>query len=141
MSQSRKPSPKAQAFAKSFANALTTQREIARKNGNGKAPYAPSAQALLPIGVAMCDAPIMPNTVFYGTANDRRVWCEDNATILDVATVCEKVGSRCDNTFRARLHAWIDGGLIDGALFYTRKRALSSMTETDTEIYIYRCEI
>lgn len=141
MSVSRKPSPKAKAFAQAFANALTEQRERARENANGKAPYAPTAQALLPIGIAMCDAPIMPNAVFYGTANDRRAWCEENATILDVATVCEKVGSRCDNTFRARLHAWQDAGLIDGALFYTRKRALSSFTETDTEIYVYRCEI
>lgn len=141
MSVSRKPSPKAKAFAQAFANALSTQRENARENANGKAPYAPSAQALLPIGVAMCDAPIMPKDVFAGTANDRRAWCEENATTLDVATVCEKVGSRCDNTFRARLHAWQDAGLIDGAFFYTRKRALSSFTETDTVIYVYRCEI
>lgn len=139
---SRKPSPKAKAYAKAFADFLMAQRETARKNGNGKAPYAPTAQALLPIGVAMCDAPIMPSAVFYGTAGDRRAWCvENDIPVLDVTEICEKVGTRCDNTFRARLHAWQDLGLISCAIFYTRERALSKFTENDTTIYVYRCEM
>lgn len=137
---SRKPSPKAKAFAQAFANALAEQRENDRKNGNGKATYAPPASNLLPIGVAMCDAPVMPEKVFYGTPNDRRVWCETNATELDVTQVCEKVGSRCDNTFRARLQNWQDLGLLPSGFFYTRKRALSSLTESDSTIFVYRCE-
>ncbi len=138
MSQSRKPSQKAKAFAQSLHNAIATQRENDRRNGRGKAMYLPEVSALLPFGVAWCDVAPMPNEVFHGTPTDRRVWCqENNVAIVDVATVCEKVGARCDNTLRQRIEAWNNIGLLP-MFSYMRVRPLSSATENDTEVYVYR---
>jgi hypothetical protein len=138
MSRSSKPSPKALAFAKALHNAIATQREIDRKNAKGKAMYLPSLDALLPFGVAWCDVAPMPSEVFYGTPTDRRVWCEENnVTVVDVATVCEKVGARCDNTLRQRIEAWNNIGLLP-MFSYMRVRPLSSATATDTKVYVYR---
>lgn len=121
-------------------NALATANAVAREEALGKAPYvASSPDAYIAFGVAMCDAPAMPLEIFHGNShNNRRAWCVANAPIVDTEKVCEKVGARCDNTLRSRIDQWVTMGVLPEHISYMREFALSSATENERGVFVFR---
>jgi len=137
---SRKPSPKAKAFAQAMFNALATANAVARAEALGKAPYvASSPDAYIAFGIALCDAPEMPLEIFHGNShNNRRAWCVANAPIVNTEKVCEKVGARCDNTLRSRIDQWVTMGVLPEHVSYMRAFALSSATDNERGVFVFR---
>lgn len=137
---SRKPSPKAKAFAYGMFQALTQANALARVEALGKAPYvASSPDAYIAFGVAMCDAPAMPLGIFHGNShNDRRAWCVANAPVVNTEKVCEKVGARCDNTLRSRIDQWVEMGVLPEDISYMREFALSGATQNERGVFVFR---
>jgi len=126
--------------AKALADAVNTQRTADRKAGKGKATYSVTTEQMTPIAKALNGKAMPTETFTGGSANDRRVWCEQNgAVIVRVADYCAKVNpQRPDNSLRARLNTWADIAPIFGSVGYQRVAPTSKATEGDDRVYLYR---
>ena len=68
--------------AKALADAVNTQRTADRKAGKGKATYSVTTEQMTPIAKALNGKAMPTETFTGGSANDRRVWCEQNGARL-----------------------------------------------------------
>lgn len=126
--------------AKVLADMINTQRTADRKAGQGKATYAVTLDQMAPVAKAM-GGQTMPTEVHTGgSANDRRVWCEQNgAVIVRVSDYCAKVNpQRPDNALRMRLIGWANIVPALEGLAYQRVAPTSKATEGDDRVYLYR---
>lgn len=139
MSVSRKPSPKAKAFAYGMYQSLHSAYMQACKDAVGKPPYVAHPDAYIPFGIAVCDAPEMPLDIFHGDShNDRRAWCVENAPVVNMTQISQKVGARCDNALRSRIDQWVTMGILPENISYMREFPLSKRTENERGVFVFR---
>lgn len=126
--------------AKAIADAINSQRTADRKAGRGKATYAVTTEQMNPIAKAMNGQAMPTELQTGGSANDRRVWCEQNsAPVIRVSDYCAKVNpQRPDNSFRARLNGWANILPLFEKMGYQRVAPTSKATEGDDRVYLYR---
>jgi len=126
--------------AKILHDAIAQKNLADRQAKMGKHTYFVAIQKLEPLAKAL-NGVAMPEELFTGgSANDRRVWCQQNgAVIVRVSDYCAKVHpQRPDNSLRARLIAWADIHPLFAELSYQRVATASKATEGDDRVYLYR---